>query len=149
MAIDWVLAPIDLEERILAVAIDFVARRVLSWAFELLDVRGLRKRKSRMTNLVTPRDVVRVHVLETELANIQNAVLTVFLRIRCSMPCFDLPTAEVDAFDFARSSSLLRRSHRLVMSIKCGLLLFPFLLSLDAGIVERTRMRGIRFSGLS
>lgn len=40
LAVYGVLATVDLEEGILAVTIDLVARRMLSWALELDDVNG-------------------------------------------------------------------------------------------------------------
>jgi hypothetical protein len=93
-----------------------------------------------------PRDIVRVHVLQTELADVKHPVLTVLLGVGRSVPGVDLPSTEVDAFDLARSGCLLRRPRRL-WGVKCSLLLFPFFLGLDAGIIKPLSI-GLRRVGL-
>src|SRR6478735_5613136 len=86
--------------------IDLISWWMLGWAFEF----------------VPPSNVVRVHVLQTELANVQHAIYAVFGRIRRSIPSIDFPAAKIDAFDLtAVVAGLFRLSNRRVWVFLHGL----------------------------
>jgi hypothetical protein len=92
-----------------------------------------------------PCHIIRVHVLETELAYVKHPIFAVLFRIWRSVPGVDLPATEIDAFDLARRGCLLVRPEWFGR-VKCGLLHFPFFFSLDASIVEPLPVGGRRIS---
>jgi hypothetical protein len=91
LAVDWILAAIDFKEGIFAVAIDFIAGRMLRRTLEF----------------VPPGDIVRIHVFETEFADVEDLVSAVFLRVGGSMPGVNFVAPKVNALDLARGSTLL------------------------------------------
>jgi hypothetical protein len=117
LAVDRILAAIDLEEGVLAVAIDLIAGRMFGWAFELFGVSGSPLDILGTSYLVPPRNVVRVHVLETELADVQDSVLAVLFGVWCGMPGLNFPAAKVDALNLTCRSCLLGVFCRFVVSI--------------------------------
>lgn len=84
LAVHRVLAPVDFKDSHGAFAIDFIARGMLCGAFKL----------------VTPGHIIRVHIFETEFADIEKTIAAVLFRIRSCVPGFDLMAAEIDALDF-------------------------------------------------
>ena len=99
--------------------------------------------RSRSVYLVPPCHIIRVHVLETELAYVKHSILAVLFRIWRSVPGIDLPATEIDAFDFARRGGLLVRPEWFGR-VKRGLLHFPFFFSLDTSVVEPLPISGRR-----
>ena len=58
---------------------------------------------------MSPSNVVRIHIFEAKLADVQNLVPAVFLWVWSGVPGVDLPASELNAFDFARGSGHLGR----------------------------------------
>ena len=85
LAVNGIFTPIDFENRDGFFAVDFVARWVLRWTFELM----------------SPGHIVRVHILETKLAYIEHSVSAVLLWVRRGIPSLNLKAAKVDALDLA------------------------------------------------
>jgi hypothetical protein len=85
---------------------------------------------------MSPCNIVRVHIFQTELAYVKHPVLAVFFRVWRGVPGINFPSAKVDALDLARGGCLFGRSRRFQMSIQSILLLFPLFLGSDTSLFE-------------
>lgn len=99
LAVYRILPSIDLEDGNGFVAVYFIAWRMLGGTFEL----------------VPPGNVVGVHVLEAEFADVEHSIPAVLFRVGCGIPCLDLVPTEVDALDLTRWTRHFLTSARILI----------------------------------
>lgn len=102
LAVDGILATVDLEDGYRTISIDFISRRMLGRAFELM----------------SPGDEVGTHVFETEFANVQHLISAVLFRVWRGIPGLYLEATKIDTFDLAgRPCKLLRSGFRFAIGL--------------------------------
>ena len=122
MTVNGVFAAVNFEHRDRFVAINLIPGWVFCRAFEL----------------VPPCHIIRVHVLQAELADVEYSVTAVLLRVRRSIPGLNLIPTNTNTFDLAwRSRELLGRAAFVLEVSFCRRSLeLPFLLGFLPGFVK-------------